>query len=122
MLLAALLAAALFSSVPLLAQGETPVEVPLSVEVLDGRGEPLDDLTADRLRVSLDGTPLPVRAVSRAAPGRVTLYFDLSLLSTGGVVEATGVLAARAPDLVALAPVEVVVSGIRRGRLAGSGA
>lgn len=112
-LLATLLASAVLAPAPLPAQEDAlaRAEVPLSVEVLDGRGEPLSELAPDRLRVSLDGALLPVSSVTRAAPGRVTLYFDLPLLSTGGLVEATGVLAARASDLVALAPVEVVLAG-----------
>jgi Ca-activated chloride channel homolog len=110
-LLTALLLTALLLSAPGPAAPQGSAEIPLSVEVLDGRGEPLDELAPDRLRVTLDGAPLAVRSVARAAPGGVTLYFDLPLLSTGGLVEATGVLAARAPDLTALAPVEVVVAG-----------
>ena len=118
LLLAALLAAAPARGVaqepepdPVAAPAPAPVrEVSLSVEILDGRGEPLEGLDPGAVRVLLDGEELPVRSVEQAAPGRIALFFDLELLSTGGVVEATGVLAGRASELVGLAPVEVVVA------------
>ncbi|MFP3941884.1 MAG: VWA domain-containing protein [Thermoanaerobaculia bacterium] len=88
-----------------------PREERLLVEVVDGRGEPVESLTPGALTLLVDGEAQPVGAVERAAPERIALYFDLPSLATPEVVEAAGVLAARADDLAALAPVEVLLGG-----------
>lgn len=85
-------------------------EASLLIEVLDDGGEPVSALDPAGLRVLLDGEPLSVTSVAPSGPGRITVFFDLALLPTGAVVEAAGVLAARASELVSLAPVELVVA------------
>ena len=111
-LLAALAASSSpFGPGPALAQeAEAPATVQFLVEVVNERGEPVRRLDAGDFRVLADGELLPVSAVEEGRPARVVVLFDLALLSTGGVVEAAGVLANRARELAELAPVTLAVA------------
>lgn len=90
-------------------QASSPPRALLLIEAVNERGETLDDLDPDALRVLRDGVPVDASVTGTAAPDRVVVYFDLPLLTTQQVLGAAGTLSDRAAELVALAEVQLVV-------------
>ncbi len=109
----AVLALSLLSlCIPAGAQPGAPrVDLRLSVEVLDAKGNAPGDLTAGDLEVREGDNLLPVVGLGAAdAPSRVVIYFDQALSSSGVLKRAASGLAAMSRQLVELGEVEVVTA------------
>lgn len=78
-------------------------------EVVDTEGRPVEGVEASTLRVVRHGRPVTLETAGVGAPDRLVVYFDLPLLTTRQLVDAAGLLADRAAELVDLADVELVV-------------
>lgn len=107
-----LLLALSLAQAPALAQpGAAPSRVSLAVDVRDRKGEIPRDLTAADFIVREDTEPRPVVEVAPAPPPwRVVIYVDRVLTGSRTLRGATGALAERVRDLVALGPVDVIVA------------
>ncbi|MDX1501804.1 MAG: VWA domain-containing protein [Thermoanaerobaculia bacterium] len=84
----------------------------LLVEVAGERGEPAGEDALDGLELTVDGRPVAVDDLGPVAgPWRVVLYFDLLLGDPVRLRAAAAERAARAAELTALGPVEIVLAG-----------
>ncbi|HKV08375.1 MAG TPA: hypothetical protein VJ725_09570, partial [Thermoanaerobaculia bacterium] len=106
-----LLALSLAQAPALPEPGAAPSRVSLAVDVRDKRGEIPRNLTAADFLVREDTEPRPVVEVAPSTPPwRVVIYVDRVLTGSRTLRGATGALAERVRDLVALGPVDVIVA------------
>ena len=109
--LSLLLALSLAQAPVLPEPGTAPSRVSLAVDVRDKRGEIPRNLTAADFLVREDTEPRPVVEVAPSTPPwRVVIYVDRVLTGSRTLRGATGALAERVRDLVALGPVDVIVA------------
>lgn len=105
----------LLLAAPVLSQAQSAPSTHFSVpiDVVDGKGRPVEDLTLADLELTVGGAPQPIAdlgAPSKSSPWRIVLYFDRVTTGTRSLRAAADALIEQLPALVALGEVELVVA------------
>lgn len=103
-----------FLVLPAVLEADSGDDVRLLIEVSDTKGQPPADLAAGDLEVLEGDARLPVTGLRPlrpgSEPGRLVLYFDQALSSSGNLKRAASAFAGATRQLTALGEIEVVTA------------
>src|SRR6185295_5263343 len=105
----------LLLAAPVLSQAQSAPSSHFAVpiDVVDGKGRPVEDLVGADLELTVGGAPQTLAdlgAPIKAGPWRIVLYFDRVTTGTRSLRAAADALIEQLPALVALGEVELVVA------------
>ncbi|MEP7011341.1 MAG: VWA domain-containing protein [Acidobacteriota bacterium] len=100
---------------PVLSQAQSvpSAHFAVPIDVVDGKGRPVEDLTLGDLELTVGGAPqrtADLGAPSKTSTWRIVLYFDRVTTGTRSLRAAADALIEQLPALVALGEVELVVA------------